>query len=223
MVSWPDVPHIEDRKHGHRKDFSRIIELAKQSDAPTPLTEGLCTTGYGTQALSAFTSKIADAIKNNKIKRIVVIAGTDGRHKERRYYTELAEALPENTLVITAGDTKYRFFQHDFGTIDDIPRLLDAGQSNDFSVIINFLQQLQKILGLDKLNALPVSFNIAWYEQKTILMMLALLALGFKNIRIGPTLPPFFTPNILQMLSDKYALKGIDTVENDVESLMAGN
>ncbi len=223
MVSWPDVPHIEDRKPGHRKDFSRIIELAKQSEAPTPLTEGRSSTGYGTKALSAFTDKVAAAIKNNKIQRIIVIAGTDGRHKERRYYTELAEALPENTLVITTGDTKYRFFQHDFGTIDDIPRFLDAGQSNDFSVIINFLQQLQKILGLDKLNALPVSFNIAWYEQKTILMMLALLALDFKNIRIGPTLPPFFTPNILQMLSDKYALKGIDTVENDVESLMAGN
>ena len=169
------------------------------------------------------TDKIATAIKADKIKRIIVIAGTDGRHKERRYYTELVEALTEDTLVITAGDTKFRLYQHDFGQIDDIPRLLDAGQSNDFYVIISFLQKLQNILGLKELNDLPVSFDIAWYEQKTILIMLALFSLNFKNIRVGPTLPPFFTPNILELLTDKYALKGIDTVENDIASIMAGN
>jgi len=223
MVGWPGVPHIADRKPGQRKDFSAVIELAKHSAAPAPLTEGTTTTGYGLQALMSLTDKITTAIQSGQIKRLIVIAGTDGRHKERRYYSQLAEALPEDALIITAGDTKYRFYQHNFGQIDGIPRLLDAGQSNDFSAIISFLKQLQKTLGLSALNALPVSFNIAWYEQKTILMMLALLALNFKNIRIGPTLPPFFTPNILQLLADKYALKGIDTVENDVESLMAGN
>ncbi len=223
MVGWPDVPHIADRKPGKRKDFTRIIEIAKQSVAPTQLTEGTCCIGYGEQALTKLTEQIATAINSKEIKRIIVLAGTDGRHKERRYYTELAEALPENTLIITAGDTKFRFYQHDFGQIGDIPRLLDTGQSHDFSVIITFLKNLQKTLKLSQLSDLPVSFNIAWYEQQTILIMLALFALNFKNIRIGPTLPPFFTPNILQLLSDKYGLKGIDTVENDIESMLIGN
>ena len=223
MVGWPDVPHIADRKPGQRKDFSEIIRVAQQGEAPTPLTEGQFTTGYGLDTLTELSDKIAAAIRAEKIKRIIVIAGTDGRHKERRYYTELAEALAEDTLIITAGDTKFRFFQHDFGQIDDIPRLLDAGQSNDFYVIISFLQQLQNILGLKELNDLPVSFDIAWYEQKTILMMLALFALDIKNVRVGPTLPPFFTPNILALLAEKYDFKGIDTAENDVASIMAGN
>ena len=223
MDGWPDVPHIADRKLGQRKDFSKIIQVALQGEAPTPLTEGQFTTGYGLHAITQLTGKIAAAIRAEKIKRIIVIAGTDGRHKERRYYTELVEALSEDTLIITAGDTKFRFYQHDFGQIDDIPRLLDAGQSNDFYVIINFLQQLQNILGLKALKDLPVSFDIAWYEQKTILIMLALFALDIKNVRVGPTLPPFFTPNILALLTEKYTLKGIDTVENDVVSIMAGN
>ena len=223
MVSWPDVPHIADRKSGQRKDFSQIIELARQSEAPTPLTEGQYITGYGLNAFNSLTSKIAAAVTTNKIKRIIVLTGTDGRHKERKYYTELAESLPADVLILTAGDTKYRLIQHDFGYIDEIPRLLDAGQSHGFSVIIRFLLQLQKKLNLTELDALPVSFNIAWYEQTSILMMLALFSLEIKNIRVGPTLPPFFTPNIQQILTDKYGLKGVDTVENDVESLMAGN
>ncbi|MCF6202201.1 MAG: hydroxylamine reductase [Methylococcaceae bacterium] len=223
MVGWPDIPHIADRKPGQRKDFTEIIKIAIQGEAPTPLAEGQFITGYGNKALAALTDKIANAINTQKIKRIIVLAGTDGRHKERKYYTELAESLPNNALIITAGDTKYRFYQHDFGTIDDIPRLLDAGQSNDFFAIIHFLEVLQKTIGLAKISDLPVSFDIAWYEQKTILMMLALFALDFKNIRIGPTLPPFFTDNILELLSSKYGLKGIDSVENDVETLMAGH
>jgi len=223
MVSWPDVPHIADRKSGQRKDFSAIIEIAKQAEAPKPLTEGSTLTGYGFQALSEMAEKIAAAIKADKIKRIIVLAGTDGRHKERKYYTELAETLSQDTIVITTGDAKFRFYQNDFGQIDDIPRYIDAGQSNDFSVIINFLKKLQQHMGLAELNALPVSFNIAWYEQKTILIMLSLFSLNFKNIRIGPTLPPFFTENILQKLTDQYGLKGIDTVENDIEAMLAGN
>jgi len=223
MVAWPDVTHIADRKPGQRKDFSQIIELAQKSEMPTALTEGSYVTGYGLNALTKQVTNIAEAIKADKIKRIIVLAGTDGRHKERKYYTELAEALPENTLIITAGDVKYRLLKHDFGEIDGIPRLLDAGQSNDFSVIINFLQQLQQSLGLTELSAIPVSFNIAWYEQKTILMMLSLFALGYKNMRVGPTLPPFFTPAILELLAEKYGLKGIDTVENDIEAMLAGN
>ncbi len=223
MVAWTDVPHIADRKPGQRKDFSEIIDIAKQSEVPTTLTEGAYQIGFGLAALTELTTKIADAIKAEKIKRIIVLTGTDGRHKERKYYTELAQALPENTLIITAGDVKYRFLTHDFGQIEGIPRLLDAGQSSDFSVIISFLQELQQSLALEALNDLPVSFNISWYEQKTILMMLALFSLGFKNMRVGPTLPPFFTPAILELLTDKYALKGIDTVESDIESMLAGS
>ena len=223
MVGWPDVPHIADRKSGQRKDFSQLIELAKQGEAPTPLTEGESVTGYGAKSLIELTDKIATAIQDGKIKRIIVIAGTDGRHKERKYYTELPESLPSDTLIISAGDTKYRFHQHDFGSIDGIPRLLDAGQVNDFSAIISFLKNLQQKLGLESLHALPVSFNIPWYEQKTILIMLALFSLGFKNVRVGPTLPPFFTPTLLERLADQYGLKGIGSVEEDVEALMAGN
>ncbi len=223
MVGWPGVPHIADRKPGQAKDFSEIIALAKQSEAPTPLTEGQCLTGYGEKALSQLTEKVAEAIKSEKIKRLIVVAGTDGRHKERRYYSELAENLPQDAVLISAGDVKFRFYQQDFGNIDGIPRLIDVGQSNDFYLIIDFLSQLQTQLGADDLNALPVSFNIAWYEQKTILMMLALFALGVKNLRVGPTLPPFFSEKILQMLDEKYVLKGIDTVETDIASMLAGN
>ncbi len=223
MVSWPEVPHVADRKPNQRKDYSDIIDIAKQSEAPTSLTEGQFTTGYGLNELSSLADKIASAITANKIKRIVVITGTDGRHKERKYYTELAKALPDDVLIMTAGDTKYRLMDVDFGSIDGIPRLLDAGQGNGFSVIIRFLQQLQSKLNLPELNALPVSFNIAWYEQTTILMMFALFSFNIKNVRVGPTLPPFFTPKILEILADKYGLKGIDTVENDIESFMAGH
>ncbi len=222
MVGWPDVPHIADRKPGKRKDFSAVIELARQSAAPSALTEGRFTTGYGRKALSSLSTSVANAIKSDKISRIVILAGTDGRHKERRYYSQLAESLPDNTLIITAGDTKYRFYQHDFGRIDDIPRLLDAGQCNDFHLIIDFLKQVQEKLALHKFIDLPASFNIAWYEQKTILMMLALFALNVKIIRIGPTLPPFFTPDILKLLTDKHGLTGIDTVENDIQSILSG-
>ncbi len=223
MVAWQGVQHIADRKAGQRKDFSKIIDAAKQSKMPTALTEGTFVTGYGLKAIMKLTDQVAEAIKSEKIKRIVVIAGTDGRHKERKYYTELSEALPETTLILTAGDVKYRFLAHDFGQIEGIPRLLDVGQSNDFSIIISFMQGLLQTLGLSDFNALPVSFNIAWYEQKTILIMLALFAMNVENIRVGPTLPPFFTPPILDLLADRYGLKGIDTVENDIESIMAGN
>ena len=220
-VGWPGVSHIADRKKGQRKDFSAIIALAQKSDVPNELTEGQFMTGYGQKALSGLVDKTALAIKAGKIKQIVIIAGIDGRHKERKYYAELATTLPEDTLIMSAGDTKYRFYQHDFGLISDIPRFLDVGQSNDFGLIIGFLKQLKGALSLSSLNELPVSFNIAWYEQKTILMMLSVFALGFRQVRVGPTLPPFFTENIVELLADKYGLKGIDSVENDIDALMA--
>ncbi|HIF53648.1 MAG: hydroxylamine reductase [Methylococcales bacterium] len=222
MVGWPEIRHIADRKPGQAKDFSPLIEQAKKCEAPTLLTEGKVTVGYAHHALTELLPAITEAITQGDIQRIIVLAGCDGRHKERRYYTQIAEALPENTLILTAGDNKYRFHDQDLGTINTIPRLLDAGQSNDFHSIIVFLQALQKSLALPHFNDLPVSYNIAWYEQKTIVMMLALLSLDVKHVRIGPTLPPFFTPNLLQNLADQFSLKGIDTVENDTAAMLQG-
>ncbi len=220
MVGWPGVTHIPDRKPGERKDFSEIIELAKQSEAPTALTEGQFTTGYGYQALRELSDKIIECLNSGAIKKLIVLVGTDGRHKERNYYQKLATTLSSDTLIFTAGDCKFRFMQHDFGDINGIPRLLDAGQSNDYCVIIRFLQDLAKQMGLSDMNQLPVSFELSWFEQKTILMMLALFSLNVKQLRIGPTLPPFFSENILTLLKDKYGLIGIDDVENDIAAIM---
>lgn len=220
MVGWPDVHHIADRKPGCAKDFSAIIAQAKTCAAPTLLSSDKVTVGYARHALKQLLPAITQALKKGDIQRIIVLAGGDGRHKERRYYTQLAEALPQNTLILTAGDNKYRFHGIDFGTINAIPRLLDAGQSNDFYSIIVFLQALQKALDLQHFNELPVAFNIAWYEQKTLLIMLMLFSLGVDQLILGPTLPPFFTPGLQQLLSRKFSLRGIDTVENDIALML---
>jgi len=222
MVGWPGVAHVEKRRADKSKDFSKIIEQALQCEPPQALTEGSITVGYGRQALFELTDTIAAAIKSTAIKRIIVLIGCDGRHKERRYYTELVESLPADTLILTAGDTKYRFHQLDLGEINGIPRLLDAGQTQDFYAVMAFITHLQNTLQLEHINQLPISFNIAWYEQQTILMMLALFALGIKNLRIGPTLPPFFSPGILQKLTDEQGVKGIDTPESDVTAMLEG-
>ncbi len=222
MVGWPDIAHIEKRRSKETKDFSKIIEQALQCEPPLPLTSGSVIVGYGRHALIALTDAITQSIQVGDIKRIIVLIGCDGRHKERRYYTDLVKALPADTLILTAGDTKYRFHQLDLGEINGVPRLLDAGQTQDFYAVIAFLTHLQNTLQLEHINQLPVSFNIAWYEQQTILMMLALFALGIKNLRIGPTLPPFFSPGILQKLTDELAVKGIDTPENDVTAMLEG-
>ncbi|NOR81253.1 MAG: hydroxylamine reductase, partial [Methyloprofundus sp.] len=220
MVGWPDIQHIDNRRTHEQKDFSKIIEQAKQCDAPTGLAEGAVTVGYGRNALLALTDTIKQSIEEGKIKRIIVLAGYDGRHKERRYYTQLIEALPKETLILTAGDTKYRFNTLDLGEINGIPRLLDAGQAHDFSVVMRFLEHLQSEMQLAHLSDLPVSFNIAWYEQQTILMMLALFSQGIKNVCIGPTLPPFFSTGILEKLTDTLAIRGIDTPENDIAIML---
>lgn len=223
MVGWPDIPHIADRRPGQRKDFTPLIEQARQCEPPSQLSDNTTTLGYAHQSLHNYLNQIAAGIQNGAIRRLIVLAGTDGRHKERRYYTQFAEALPQDTLILTAGDTKYRFNTLPLGDINGIPRLLDAGQSNDFYSLLVFLKDLQQTLGLDDLNALPVSFSIAWYEQKTILMLLALLALNIKHVRLGPTLPPFFTDTVKDRLTEQFALKGIDTVENDVAAIMEGH
>lgn len=220
MVGWPDIAHIANRRPHEQKNFSKIIEQAKQCVAPTPLAEGCVTVGYGRKALFALSDTIAQSIQAGDIKQIIVLTGYDGRHKERRYYTELIKALPADTLILTAGDTKYRFNTLDLGEINGIPRLLDAGQAHDFYAVMAFLTHLQQSMKLAHLSDLPVSFNIAWYEQQTILMMLALFAKGIKNVCIGPTLPPFFSAGILEKLTETLAIKGIDTPANDIAAML---
>jgi len=220
MVGWADIMHIDKRRTNETKNFSAIIEQAKQCDAPTPITKGAVTVGYGLQALMGFTETIIAAIQSGDIQRIIVLVGCDGRHKERRYYTELVKTLPKDTLILTAGDTKYRFHDLELGEINGIPRLLDVGQAHDFYAVLAFLTHLQKTMQLNHVSELPVSFNIAWYEQQTILMMLALFALEIKYVRIGPTLPPFFSAGILEKLTQTLAVKGIDTPENDIAAML---
>lgn len=219
MVGWPDIVHIDKRRSKEAKNFSRIIEQAKTCEAPTPLAEGTVMVGYGRDVLLGLVDKISESIQSGAIQRIIVLAGYDGRHKERKYYTSFISALPKDTLILTAGDTKYRFNTLDLGDIDNIPRLLDVGQAHDFYIVLEFLSQLKNVLTLAGISEVPVSYSIAWYEQQTILMMLALFARGDKNIIIGPTLPPFFSPGILQRLRDDFAITGIDSVEQDIASL----
>lgn len=223
MVGWPDIPHIQDRKPGLQKNFRALIEMARQCQPPTLLEEGALNIGYARNTLTTMLDKITAALQSGAIKRLIVLAGGDGRHKERRYYTQLAEALPADSVILTAGDAKFRFLKLDLGEIDGIPRILDAGQSNDFYTLIVFLQQLQQAMGVDHINALPVSFNLAWYEQKSLVVLLALLSLGIDNIRLGPTLPPFFSENIKILLADKFALQGIDSPEADIAAMLSGN
>ncbi|NOQ15282.1 MAG: hydroxylamine reductase [Methyloprofundus sp.] len=220
MVGWPDIKHIDNRRQHEQKNFAEIIEQAKQCAAPTPLAEGSVTVGYGRESLLALTDSIAQSIQAGEIQHIIVLAGYDGRHKERRYYTQLVEALPADTLILTAGDTKYRFNTLDLGEINGIPRLLDAGQTHDFYAVMRFLSHLQSKMQLAHLSDLPLSFNIVWYEQQTILMMLALFAQGIKNVCVGPTLPPFFSAGILEKLTDTLAIRGIDTPENDIATML---
>ncbi len=220
MIGWPDLMHIEPRKPHEQKNFAAIIAQAQTCTPPTPLTEGSVTIGYGRKALCALSPAIAEAINSGAIRRIIVIAGYDGRHKERKYYTTLVESLPTDTLILCCGDSKFRFWQLELGEINGIPRLLDAGQTHDFYAIMAFLKDLQATMQLPDLSALPVAFNIPWYEQQTILMMLALFAQGIKNVRIGPTLPPFFSAGILDKLSTTLAVKGIDTPEKDIAAML---
>jgi len=220
MVGWTGLKHIDNRRKNESKDFSAIIEQAKSCPAPDELNTGSITTGYGKEALLTLVEPIAELIKTSEVQRILVIAGCDGRHKERKYYTELVKSLPEDTLIITAGDAKYRFYNLDLGKIGDVPRILDAGQTHDFYAVMEFLTALQNKMQLGHINDLPLAFNIAWYEQQTILMMLVLFNKGIKNVIIGPTLPPFFSEGILEKLTASFAIKGIGTVEEDIASML---
>jgi len=222
MTGYPDVKHIPDRPESGSKDFSEIIELAKKCNPPTEIETGKIVGGFAHNQVLALADKVVDAVKSGAIKRFVVMAGCDGRQKSRNYFTEVAKALPQDTVILTAGCAKYRYNKLDLGDIGGIPRILDAGQCNDCYSLAVIALKLKEVFELDDINDLPISFDIGWYEQKAVAVLLALLFLGVKGIRLGPTIPAFLSPNVVKVLVEKFDIKPIDTVEADIEAMMAG-
>ena len=202
---------------GGKKDFSVIIQHAKRCEPPTRIEQGQIVGGFAHAQVLALADKVVDAVKSGKIRKFIVMAGCDGRAKSRTYYTDFAKALPEDTVILTAGCAKYRYNKLNLGDIDGIPRVLDAGQCNDSYSLVVIAMKLQEIFGLDDINDLPIIYNIAWYEQKAVIVLLALLSLGIKNIHLGPTLPAFLSPNVVNVLVEKFGIAGIDSVESDME------
>lgn len=202
---------------GGKKDFSVIIQHAKRCEPPTGIEQGQIVGGFAHAQVLALADKVVDAVKSGKIRKFVVMAGCDGRAKSRTYYTDFAKALPEDTVILTAGCAKYRYNKLNLGDIEGIPRVLDAGQCNDSYSLAVIAMKLQEIFGLDDINDLPIIYNIAWYEQKAVIVLLALLSLGVKNIHLGPTLPAFLSPNVVNVLVEKFGIAGIDSVESDME------
>lgn len=222
-VGFDGTPHIPDREEGGKKDFSAIIKMAKTCDPPEELETGQITGGFGHNQVMALADKIIEAVKSGAIKRFIVMGGCDGRHKTREYYTQVAKALPKDAVILTAGCAKYKYIKLDLGDIGGIPRVLDAGQCNDCYSLAVIAMELQKAFGLEDISDLPISFDIAWYEQKAVLVLLALLSLGVKGIRLGPTLPGFLSSGIANALVEKFDIKPITTPEEDVAAMMAGN
>jgi len=222
MAGYPGVPHIPPRKEGRQKDFSAIIKLAKTCPPPIQLEDGEIVGGFAHNQVMALADKVVAAVKSGAIKRFVVMAGCDGRHKTREYFTEVAAELPKDAVILTAGCAKYRYNKLKLGDIGGIPRVLDAGQCNDSYSLAVIALKLKEVFGLDDVNKLPLSFDIAWYEQKAVAVLLALLALGFKNLRLGPTLPAFLSPGVAKVLVEAFDIKGIIDPETDVASMMAG-
>ena len=222
MAGYPGVTHIPDRKDGQPKDFSAIIELAKTCPPPKEIETGTLVAGFAHNQVLALADKVVEAVKSGAVKRFIVMAGCDGRHKTRSYFTEVAEQLPDDTIILTAGCAKYRYNKLALGDIGGIPRVLDAGQCNDSYSLAVIAMKLQEVFGLDDINDLPISYDIAWYEQKAVAVLLALLHLGVKGIRLGPTLPAFVSPNVLKVLVDNFDIKPIGEVKEDIEAMMAG-
>jgi hydroxylamine reductase len=219
-AGYPGSKHIPDRVEGGRKDFSEIIELAKTCAAPTEIERGEIVGGFAHNQVMALADKVVDAVKSGAIKKFFVMAGCDGRHKEREYYTEFAAKLPEDTVILTAGCAKYRYNKLDLGDIGGIPRVLDAGQCNDSYSLAVIALKLQEVFELEDINDLPIAYNIAWYEQKAVIVLLALLHLGVKNIHLGPTLPAFLSPNVAKVLVDTFGIAGVGTVDDDIAMFM---
>lgn len=222
MAGYPGVPHIADRADGKPKDFSAIIELAKQCPPPTAIEDGEIVGGFAHDQVLELADKIVAAVKSGAIRRFVVMAGCDGRHRTREYFTEVASKLPPDAVILTAGCAKYRYNKLPLGDIGGIPRVLDAGQCNDSYSLALIALKLKEVFGLDDVNKLPISFDIAWYEQKAVAVLLALLALGFKNIRLGPTLPAFLSPEVAKILTESFGIRPIGEAGADVASMMEG-
>jgi len=219
-TGYPGCRHIEADENG-RKDFSEIIELAKRLPPPIGIETGSIIGGFAHNQVLALTDKVVEAVKSGAIRKFFVMAGCDGRMKSREYYTEFAEKLPSDTVILTAGCAKYRYNKLNLGDINGIPRVLDAGQCNDSYSLAVIALKLKEVFGLDDINKLPIAFNIAWYEQKAVIVLLALLYLGVKNIHLGPTLPSFLSPNVAKVLVEKFGIAGIGTVDSDIELFLA--
>ena len=211
--------HIERDANGH-KDFSEIIELAKKCKAPTEIETGEIVGGFAHAQVFALADKVVEAVKTGAIKKFFVMAGCDGRAKSRNYYTDFAKALPKDTVILTAGCAKYKYNKLDLGDIGGIPRVLDAGQCNDSYSLALIALKLKEVFELEDINELPIAFNIAWYEQKAVIVLLSLLYLGVKNIHLGPTLPAFLSPNVAKVLVENFGIGGITNVEDDLKMFM---
>ncbi|MDD5633848.1 MAG: hydroxylamine reductase [Candidatus Omnitrophica bacterium] len=222
MAGFPGVKHIPDRPNGGKKDFSEIIKLAKICQAPKEIEKGEIIGGFAHDQVLKVKDKITEMVKSGKIKRFIVMAGCDGRHPTRDYFTKVAQELPKDTIILTAGCAKYRYNKLKLGDIDGIPRVLDAGQCNDSYSLVLIALSLKEIFGLKDINDLPISFDIAWYEQKAVCVLLALLALGVKGLRLGPTLPAFVSPGVAKVLIENFNIKQIKNVEEDIISIMNG-
>ena len=215
-AGYPGCTHIPG-EIGEQKDFSVIIEHAKRCAAPTEIETGELIGGFAHAQVLALADQVVDAVKSGAIKKFVVMAGCDGRAKSREYYTEFAKALPKDAVILTAGCAKYKYNKLPLGDINGIPRVLDAGQCNDSYSLAVIALNLKEVFGLDDINDLPIAYNIAWYEQKAVIVLLALLYLGVKNIHLGPTLPAFLSPNVAKVLVENFGIAGISTVEEDLK------
>ena len=215
-AGYPGCRHIAG-EIGEEKDFSEIIALAKTCPAPTEIENGEIIGGFAHAQVLALADKVVDAVKSGAIKKFIVMGGCDGRSKKRNYYTDFAKALPQDAVILTAGCAKYKYNKLELGGIAGIPRVLDAGQCNDSYSLAVIALKLKEVFGLDDINDLPIVYNIAWYEQKAVIVLLALLYLGVKNIHLGPTLPGFLSPNVAKVLVENFGIAGIGTVEEDME------
>ncbi len=215
-AGYPGCRHI-DAAYGEIKDFSALIEQAKTCPSPEEIEQGVIVGGFAHEQVFALADKVVDAVKSGAIRKFVVMAGCDGRQKSRSYYTEFAEKLPKDTVILTAGCAKYRYNKLNLGDIGGIPRVLDAGQCNDSYSLALIALKLKEVFGLEDVNDLPIAYNIAWYEQKAVIVLLALLSLGVKNIHLGPTLPAFLSPNVADVLVRNFGIAGITNVEDDFE------
>jgi len=219
-VNYPKAVHIPDREKGKEKDFSPVIERALKCQPPKEIENGEIIGGFAHSTVLGLADKIVDAVKSGAIKRFVVMAGCDGRMPSRKYFTEVAEKLPEDAVILTAGCAKYRYIKLPLGDINGIPRVLDAGQCNDSYSLAVIALKLKEAFGLDDVNKLPLSFDLAWYEQKAVAVLLALLSLGFKKIILGPTLPGFLSPNVAKVISDTFGLQQITDADSDISKMM---